>query len=178
VDARRAAALANRRARAAPAGLALFVGRADATAFIVPCILSALTDYEHVVIEHALNVLASLCELALLAKDLMLDVLRRQGMNMVVHPSLGVRAAALSVILAIAKTLSLTEAHTKLLPVLRPFLKSADVVLISEETLLEELRPPVSRAEFDQLIHAPPTQVAFRRHAIPYVRKRLGAPSG
>jgi hypothetical protein len=96
VDARRAAALAHRRARAAPAGLALFVGRADATAFIVPCILSALTDYEHVVIEHALNVLASLCELALLAKDLMLDVLRRQGMNMVVHPSLGVRAAALS----------------------------------------------------------------------------------
>ena len=134
--------------------MSVFVGRDDTTAFIVPCILSALTDYEHVVIEHALNALASLCELGLLDKHTMVDVLRRQGMNMVIHPSLCVRAAAVSVILAIARTLSLTEAHTKLLPVLRPFLKTADVVLITEDTLLEELRPPVSRAEFDRLIHS------------------------
>ena len=136
--------------------VAICVGQTAVTEFILPCIVQALTDYEKFVIEKALHALAVLYELELLDANVMLDVLEKQVTVMVCHPTLPVRAAAVACVLACASQLSMAEVHCKLLPILRPYLKTADIVVVNEESLLELLRPPLSKGEWDRIVHSTP----------------------
>ena len=48
----------------------------------------------------------------------------------------------------------MAEVHCKLLPILRPYLKTSDIVVINEDSLLELLRPPLSKGEWDKIVHS------------------------
>jgi phosphoinositide-3-kinase regulatory subunit 4 len=136
--------------------VAICVGQTAVTEFILPCIVQALTDYEKFVIENALHALAVLYELALLDTNVILDVLEKQVTVMICHPTLPVRSAAVACVLACASQLSMAEVHCKLLPILRPYLKTSDIVVVNEDSLLELLRPPLSKGEWDKIVHSTP----------------------
>ena len=135
--------------------VAICVGKTAVADFILPCILQALADFEQFVIENALKALAVLYNLQLLEKQEALEVLERNVCVMLCHPTLPVRASAVGCVLGAAKQLSMVEVHCRLLPILRPFLKTADIVLIEGDSLLEELRPPLSQEEYEKLVHNP-----------------------
>ena len=75
----------------------------------------------------------------------MLETMKAEVVVLLCHPSACVRAAAMACVLACYKRLGVGTGYCVLLPMLRPFLTSSDVAVLTERRLLELLRAPLSR---------------------------------
>jgi phosphoinositide-3-kinase regulatory subunit 4 len=71
-------------------GISAFVGMDSLERFILPCIIQALTDEEEFVIDKAVNILASLCELGLFLKHIMFNIVEKTA-PMLSHPNMWIR---------------------------------------------------------------------------------------
>ncbi|ROW14509.1 hypothetical protein VPNG_03152 [Cytospora leucostoma] len=133
-------------------GIAAFMGSVSLEEFILPLMIQALTDTEEHVVQGALHSLADLANLGLLSKPRLwelTDVVARFSM----HPNIWIRESAVNFIAAAAKYLSPADVKCILLPLVSPYLKTIVVpTKISELTLLDSLKKPLSRSVFDQAL--------------------------
>ncbi|KAL6072824.1 Serine/threonine-protein kinase, variant 2 [Balamuthia mandrillaris] len=133
-------------------GVSAFVGMVRLKAFILPCIYQCLTDEEEFVIDKAVNCMASLCELGLFRKPVLIEIAGRTA-PMLFHPNVWIRFGVVAIMAAIAKQLSVADVYCFLIPILRPFLLS-DIVDVTAQSLLEALKPPVSRVNFEKALYS------------------------
>eukprot|EP01087_Luapelamoeba_hula_P016325 TRINITY_DN5016_c2_g1_i1.p1 TRINITY_DN5016_c2_g1~~TRINITY_DN5016_c2_g1_i1.p1 ORF type:complete len:1525 (+),score=308.28 TRINITY_DN5016_c2_g1_i1:135-4577(+) len=131
-------------------GVSAFVGIDELEKYILPCINHALTDEEEFVIDKAVNCFASLCELGLFRKQILFNI-AEETVAMLLHPNTWIRFGVVAVMAAIAKHVGVADVFANLIPILRPFLLS-DIIDITEATILECLKSPVSREAFDNTV--------------------------
>ncbi|KAK7749024.1 Serine/threonine-protein kinase [Cytospora paraplurivora] len=133
-------------------GIATFMGSVSLEEFILPLMIQALTDTEEHVVQGALHSLADLANLGLLSKPRLwelTDVVARFSM----HPNIWIRESAVNFVAAAAKYLSPADVKCILLPLVSPYLKTIVMpTKISELTLLDSLKKPLSRSVFDQAL--------------------------
>ncbi|KAJ3267488.1 Serine/threonine-protein kinase, partial [Borealophlyctis nickersoniae] len=152
-------------------GVGTFVGGRSLEEYILPLMVQALTgecvvmrwgveenaadrkgnaDAEEFVVEKVLNSLTSLAELGLLQKH-KLKELAATILPLLCHPNVWIRYGAIAFISSTTTHLPLIDVRCILYPMIRPFLK-ADIAEISDLTLLENLKSPVSRVLYDQTL--------------------------
>ncbi|RKO92149.1 hypothetical protein BDK51DRAFT_20317 [Blyttiomyces helicus] len=137
-------------------GVGTFVGGRSLEEYILPLMIQALTgkylhsNAEEFVVEKVLNALTSLAELGLLQKP-KLKELASTTLPLMCHPNVWIRYGAIAFVASTAKLLPLIDVRCILYPMIRPFLK-VDMAEITETSLLESLKNPVSRILYDQTL--------------------------
>lgn len=130
-------------------GIATFIGSTSLEEFMLPLMVQALNDPEEYVIQAALHSLAQLAGLGMLSKLKLwelVDVIARFTM----HPNIWIREAAAEFLSNSTKFLDPVDVKCIFMPMLSPFLKIQTLPDYSELTILEALKPPLSRTVFDQ----------------------------
>uniref|UniRef100_A0A7S3VB41 non-specific serine/threonine protein kinase n=1 Tax=Chaetoceros debilis TaxID=122233 RepID=A0A7S3VB41_9STRA len=144
------------------------VGKAATEQFIVPCVETALIDEEEIVKSSALQCLASLVEMGLLTRVVLLGAkttLGRRGKGisstemkgqgilqkyspLLVYPSDEVRYAASFLFATCCKTVGFPDNEVFILPILRPFLRhDAHISMLHTDGILASLVPPLLKNE-------------------------------
>lgn len=100
-----------------------------------------MSDEEEFVIDKALNSLAALCQLKLFRKHKLFDIAQETSC-VLYHPNKWIRFGVIGTMASIASCLKQADIHCFLLPILRPFLIT-EIIDITEDNLLEALKPPV-----------------------------------
>ena len=118
--------------------------------FLVPLIHIGLKDEEEFVVHRTCMCLASLTSLSLLSHATLASLSKRV-VPLLGHPNLWVRFASVHVLNAIGASFSHVDAHTVLLPCVRPFLVR-DVTGVSSDELLASARVPLSRHMYTTLV--------------------------
>lgn len=148
------------------AGLGVFVGRAVLEAFLLPCIEQALSDTEEEVAAQALLCLSELISSdaparadgsKLVIHQRSLVALVERAVPLLCHPAACVRGGAVAFISSAAVALGPVGAHARLLPLVRELLTDDSMpalVLTSQESLLKSLKPPMTRAAFDEAVES------------------------
>lgn len=125
-------------------GVATYLGGTSLEEFILPLMVQALSDAEEFVVERVLRSLASMAELGLFQRSTtweLVDIIGRFTM----HPNYWIRESAAMFLSASTKFLSKADNYCIILPLIRPYLKSA-VRDFSELELLDNLKRPLSRS--------------------------------
>ncbi|KAF2083646.1 phosphoinositide 3-kinase regulatory subunit 4 [Saccharata proteae CBS 121410] len=128
-------------------GVGVYVGAANLEEFILPLMMQALTDPEEFVVEKALRSLSALAELGSIQRSKaweLIDIVGRFSM----HPNIWIREAAAQFITSTAKNLALADAHSIVVPLLKPYLK-VEPSDLSEFKLLDSLKKPLPRLVMD-----------------------------
>ena len=129
-----------------------FVGRASLQAFVLPCILQALTDVEECVVSAALQSLCRLAEVSLHSRASVLDIAAKIS-PLLCHPNSWVRHGAIGFFASIARQFGDAQVFCFVRPLLRPFL-AGPLLSLDTEHLAAALRPPASRRTFDRALAA------------------------
>jgi phosphoinositide-3-kinase regulatory subunit 4 len=128
-------------------GVATFLGGTSLEEFILPLMVQALTDPEEFVVEKVLRSLANMAELGLFQRSKtweLVDVVGRFTM----HPNIWIREAAAMFLSSATIFLSSADNQCIVLPLIRPYLKTA-ISDFSELDLLDMLKKPLPRSVFD-----------------------------
>ena len=117
---------------------------------MVEILFQTLYDSQEFVVDKALNSLAAFCAHGLLQKKKTIIKLLKIAIPLLCHPNQWIRFAVVSLVSRIreCKAFSFVDVHCFLLPPLREFLRY-EVVELSEKSLLEALRHPVPREDFE-----------------------------
>ncbi|KAK7461133.1 Serine/threonine-protein kinase [Stygiomarasmius scandens] len=118
--------------------------------YILPLMVQALSDVEESVVARVLTALTSLCQLGLFQKMRIWELMSAT-LGFLYHPNIWIRQGAAAFIASAAKHLPVSDVWCILYPSLRHFLKS-DVVEIDEQSLLNAMKPHVSRRIFDAAV--------------------------
>lgn len=132
-------------------GIATFIGSTSLEEFMLPLMAQALTDTEEFVVQAALHSLAQLAGLGLLSRPELwelVDVVARFTM----HPNIFIRESAAEFISASTKFLPMADVKCTLMPLIKPYIKVDSLPDLSELTLLDNLKKPLSRTVFDQVL--------------------------
>lgn len=131
-------------------GVATFIGSTSFEDFILPLMLQALSDPEDFVVEKVISSFASMAELGLFQRVKlfeMIDVVSR----FMVHPNYWIREAAVHFVSAASQFLSTADVYCIVLPLLQPYLRTP-ITELSETTLLDALKRPLSRAVLEMAV--------------------------
>ncbi|KAJ3072129.1 Serine/threonine-protein kinase, partial [Quaeritorhiza haematococci] len=131
-------------------GVATFVGGRSLEEYILPLLAQALTDSEEFVVRKVLDALSSLAELRLLQKPKLKEFVSNI-LPLMCHPNIWIRYGAIAFVATAAKHLPLIDVRCIIYPMIRPFLKT-DIAEVTELSLLENLKSPVSRLLYDQTL--------------------------
>ncbi|CAG8467942.1 599_t:CDS:10 [Ambispora gerdemannii] len=131
-------------------GVGTVVGGRSLEEYILPLMIQSLTDSEEFVVEKVLNSLTSLAELGLFQKMKIWELVGIIS-SLLCHPSIWIRYGAVAFISSASKLMPATDVWCIVYPIIRPFLQ-ADVVDLSELQLLENVKDPLSRAVFDEVL--------------------------
>ncbi len=144
------------------------VGRAATEQFVVPCVETALIDDEDVVVSSALQCLASLVQMGLLNRVVLLgNNIKRRGDDgvltnksnlgilkkycaLLVHPSDDIRHAASFLFATCFRTIGFPDDEVHIMPIMRPFLRY-DVdrsAMLDTEGILSSLIPSLEESDF------------------------------
>jgi len=160
--------------------ICVMVGRAATEQFVVPCVETALVDDEEMVITSALHCLASLVEMGLLTRKVLLgsnmkhiqtnrsnqpsrthlDEKNRNGIIkkysvLLVYPSDHVRYAASFFVAACCRSIRFPDDEILVLPLVRPFLRY-DVQrsrLQTSDGIASCLMSPLTKADFEHRLN-------------------------
>ena len=131
-------------------GVAVYVGTSSLEQFIVPIMLGSMVDAEHFVVEKVIRSFARMAALGLFQRALLWDLTGLIS-RYLVHPSIWIREAAAQFIEQACKFLSPADRYCVMLPILHPFLR-APLLDFSEESILDKLKTPLSRAVFEAAV--------------------------
>jgi phosphoinositide-3-kinase regulatory subunit 4 len=135
-------------------GISMFVGPSSLKEFILPCIMQALYDAEEFVIEQGVTGLVALTELGLFNKSSLLQIASKVA-PLLHHPNTWIRTNAIACFSAIAKQLGKADTMCFLINnVLRGHLEY-NIWIVTEQSLLESIKSPLSRHVYDRVITAP-----------------------
>ena len=151
------------------------VGRAATEQFVVPCVETALIDDEDLVISSALRCLASLVEMGLLTRVVLLGTNIRYGhldlssvtmqppaaekskqgilekySALLVYPSDDVRYASSFLFATCSRTIGFPDDEVLVMPIIRPFLRH-DIHrarMLSTDGIMSSLMPPLGGDDF------------------------------
>ena len=132
-------------------GVATYVGTSSLEKFLLPIMVGSLTDPESFVVEKVLRSLARMADLGLLQKASVWELVSMAA-RFLVHPSIFIRESAVQFIVLASKYTSKADIFCILLPLLQPYLKS-QMMEVSEEQLLNNLKKPLSRGVFSAAVH-------------------------
>ncbi|PHH88640.1 hypothetical protein CDD83_7270 [Cordyceps sp. RAO-2017] len=132
-------------------GIAAFIGSTSLEEFILPLMVQALADTEEFVVQAALHAIAQLAGLGLLSRSKIWELADLVG-RLTVHPNLWIREAAVEFLAMSAKFLAPSDVRCILMPLMKPYLKVATLVDVSELDILNCLKRPLPRAVFDQAV--------------------------
>eukprot|EP00326_Haptolina_ericina_P014949 CAMPEP_0181177298 /NCGR_PEP_ID=MMETSP1096-20121128/5087_1 /TAXON_ID=156174 ORGANISM="Chrysochromulina ericina, Strain CCMP281" /NCGR_SAMPLE_ID=MMETSP1096 /ASSEMBLY_ACC=CAM_ASM_000453 /LENGTH=1084 /DNA_ID=CAMNT_0023265441 /DNA_START=72 /DNA_END=3327 /DNA_ORIENTATION=- len=132
-------------------GVCAFVGRASLQAFVLPCILQALTDTEELVVSAALQSLCRLAEISLHERAPLLDIASKSA-PLLIHPNSWVRHGAIGFFDAIARHFSLGRRGLLAPQTVAPSISRAPAHILAADDLEPALKPPVTRRAFDQAL--------------------------
>ncbi|KAF9259304.1 ARM repeat-containing protein [Marasmius fiardii PR-910] len=124
-----------------------YAGEKSLEEYILPLMIQALSDVEEAVVAKDLTALTSLCELGLLQKIRIWELLSAT-LGLLSHPNNWIQQGAVAFIISAVKHLHASDVWRILYPSLRHFLKS-DVAVIDEESLLLAMNTPFPRELFD-----------------------------
>lgn len=144
------------------------VGRAATEQFVVPCVETALIDDEEVVVSSALHCLASLVQMGLLNRVVLLgnNLKYRSGDGRVsdqsnlgilekycallVHPSDDIRHAASFLFATCFRTIGFPDDEVHIMPIMRPFLRyDVDRTrMLETEGIMSSLIPSLEESDF------------------------------
>lgn len=131
-------------------GVAAFVGW-TCSENLIPLLQQGLTDSEEFVITKAIRAITSFVELGLIEKPHLMDILRESSCYLI-HPNLWIRHEICALVTTSAKQMSPLDVQCKLLPILRPFLKSSLILVDQPEILMDYLDTPIPRQIYDNVI--------------------------
>lgn len=131
-------------------GVAAFVGW-TCSENLIPLLQQGLTDSEEFVITKAIRAITAFVELGLIEKPNLLEILR-ESCCFLVHPNLWIRHEISGLVTTAAKQMTPLDVQCKLLPILRPFLKSSLILVDQPEILMDYLDAPVPRLIYDNVI--------------------------
>lgn len=131
-------------------GVAAFIGWTCAE-HLVPLLQQGLTDSEEFVITKAIRAITSFVELGLIEKPTLLAILR-ESCCYLLHPNLWIRHEICALVTTAAKQMTPLDVQCKLVPILRPFLKSPLILVDQQEILMDYLDTPVPRSIYDNII--------------------------
>jgi phosphoinositide-3-kinase regulatory subunit 4 len=135
-------------------GISMFVGPSSLKEFILPCIMNTLYDTEEFVIEQALTGLVALAELGMFTKPTLLQIAPKVA-PLLHHPNTWIRTDAVACFSAMAKRLGPADAMCFLINnVLRGHLEY-NTWIVTESSLLESIKGPVSRFVYDRALTTP-----------------------
>ncbi|TDH11242.1 hypothetical protein EPR50_G00058780 [Perca flavescens] len=153
-------------------GVAAYVGW-QSSSILKPLLQQGLSDTEEFVIYKALNSLTCMCQLGLLQKphiyELVIDIA-----PFLCHPNLWIRYGAVGFITVIAQHLNVADVYCKLMPHLNPFIMQPIIQIDKELVLLSVLKEPVSRSIFDYALRSKDIASLFR-HLLLRQKKRQGS---
>ncbi|KAJ3162439.1 Serine/threonine-protein kinase [Geranomyces michiganensis] len=132
-------------------GVGTYVGGQSLEEYILPLMVQALTDAEEFVVEKVLSALTSLAELGLLQKPKLKD-LAAIVLPLVCHPNTWIRYGAVSFVACVSRLLPQIDVRCVLYPMVKPHL-DLDIAQLDEISLLESLKPPISRILYDQTLN-------------------------
>lgn len=118
--------------------------------YILPLMVQALSDVEESVIAKVLAALTSLCELGLFQKMRIWELMSAT-LGFLYHPNTWIRQGTAAFIAAAVQQLPSSDVWCILYPSLRHFLRS-DVAAITEQSLLNTMKPPLSRQILDTAV--------------------------
>eukprot|EP00457_Paulinella_chromatophora_P000231 gb/GEZN01000231.1/.p1 GENE.gb/GEZN01000231.1/~~gb/GEZN01000231.1/.p1 ORF type:complete len:1689 (+),score=318.73 gb/GEZN01000231.1/:174-5240(+) len=133
-------------------GLGVVVGREAFQNFILPCLEQALFDVEETVTRRVLHALASLCELGLLERRLLIQFLPKI-IPLLCLPSAWIRNEAIHLLVSLSRVLGLAKTFCFVIPALRPVLK-APIVVVDWLSLAHSLKPPLTRQQVSNMIQS------------------------
>jgi phosphoinositide-3-kinase regulatory subunit 4 len=110
----------------------------------------SISDEVEFVVAGAVNCLASLCDLGIFKKQRLIEIVEKCA-PLLLHPNTWIRYGAASIMLSVARKLSLADTRCFLIPKLRKFLVR-DIAEVTKATLLQSLSPPVSRKSFEKAL--------------------------
>lgn len=118
-------------------------------------ILPLIYDKSEIIVDGALNCLSTICDLDVFKKRKMIDYFTLVA-PLLLHPNAWIRFGASAVILNIRKSrkFSIIDANCFLIPILRDFL-TCDIYDITQETLMNFVKTPISRESFEIAIRSP-----------------------
>ncbi|KAF8635725.1 hypothetical protein AX15_000341 [Amanita polypyramis BW_CC] len=111
--------------------------------YILPLMIQALSDVEESVVAKVVAALTSLCELGLFQRMRIWELMSNT-LGFLYHPNSWIRQGTASFIAAAVSQIPSSDIWCILYPSLRHFLRS-DVVNITEWSLLNTMKPPLSR---------------------------------
>ncbi|CDZ98598.1 arm repeat-containing protein [Phaffia rhodozyma] len=129
-------------------GVAAFVGAGSLEMFIFPMMIEALLDPEESVVARVIASFQSLVELDLFRRPRLWELLGK-SYPFLSHPNVWIRQSTAGLVATASRHLSTADTWCILYPKLRPYLAS-EVSTLSEESILDALLPPVTRATFDE----------------------------
>lgn len=131
-------------------GVAAFVGW-TCSENLIPLLQQGLTDSEEFVITKAIHAITAFVELGLLEKPTLLEILRESACFLV-HPNLWIRHEICALVTTSAKQMTPLDVQCKLMPVLRPHLKSSLILVDQPDILMDHLDACVPRSIYDNVI--------------------------
>ena len=131
-------------------GVATFLGGTSLEEFILPLMVQALTDPEEFVVEKVLRSLASMAELGLFQRSKTWELVEVVG-RFTMHPNIWIREAAAMFLSSATIFSSGADNQCIVLPLIRPYLKTA-INQFSELELLDALKRPLTRQVMDLAI--------------------------
>ena len=132
-------------------GVAAYVGSSSLESFLLPVMVQSLTDPENFVVERVFRSLARMASLGLFQRATTWE-LTSIAVRFLVHPTLWIRESAAHFITSSSSFISIADKHCIIVPLLRPFLRST-IMDVSENRILDALKPPLPRAVFENAIH-------------------------
>ena len=155
-------------------GISVFVGKIAFNNFVLPCIEQSLTDTEEFVTQRAVHALTALSTLGLFEKRTVVEIAHKVA-PLLIHPSAWIRHETIKLVASMAAALGPAKSHVFLVPVFRPFLRetpvaaggsaAARIVSLTQESLVQNLKPHLTREEFKAAVQAKADEAAEAANA-------------
>ena len=131
-------------------GVATFVGSSSFEEYILPLMIQALTDPEESVVERVLRSFSAIARLGLFQRSTTWELVDIVG-RFLVHPNSWIREAAAQFVASAVTYLSVSDRHSIVVPLIKPYLKILPSE-ITELSLLDAIRSPMPRLILDMAL--------------------------
>uniref|UniRef100_H2Z3A5 non-specific serine/threonine protein kinase n=1 Tax=Ciona savignyi TaxID=51511 RepID=H2Z3A5_CIOSA len=139
--------------------LASYIGWQSAK-FLKPLLQQGLRDHQEFVVSQTSNTIASLVELGLLPKNMMIELLK-ETVPFLVHPCEWIRLNTVAVICSCSQVLGTIDVHCYVIPLLLPFLQYQILQVEKHHVLLSALKPPIRFVIYDLVYNFPQVKNLF-----------------
>ncbi|KAI1294765.1 Phosphoinositide 3-kinase regulatory subunit 4 [Halotydeus destructor] len=129
----------------------------ECSTILRPLLQQGLSDVEENVIHKTLTALTALTEINVLKKSVLYELMK-DAIPLFAHPNLWIRHSLTAFVTALSNQLSPAEVNCKLIPLVRLHL-ARDLYALSDELLLDSLRPPINRTVYSLIIKSNVKQV-------------------